>query len=749
MTAYKFFLRSVMAFCLLSSLGLLACSDSTSKTVTDVFPPEDEMPEGCLMEPLTDDSGIKVLCDGDSVAVLLNGRDGADGKDGEDGTDGKDGKNGADGKSCNAVSLQDNNGLKILCGGDSVGVVYNGRDGKNGKDGKDGKDGTGCSIKKINDTNARIVCGVDSLTFYIGEPSVAVTIDSLTGVAQKGPFLKGSSVYLYELADGRTLKQTKGNFETSIKSDDGRFRFSDIDLVCQYAMLLAEGRYKNELTDAVTSSSIKLKSLIDVSKEKSANVNLLTHLEFERVHYLVSQKKLSVDSAKTIAPSEIFKQFHIDASKFDKSEKLDVTGKTDADAALLAVSVLLQGDRNESDLLVLLTEISDDIKEDGKWDDKKTLASIADWAQDIDEKDSATLMKSNAKFAKYIRQYWNFENGLGVCGGDGASKGTVKNVLNRESKYYAAKYADTSKTKERFVCRDDSRWRLATDIEKDTVEWKPKNGKDGTILTGPISGRKYVFDKDTLRFASKDEIEGERGCVSYLKNESVLLANQYSYYKCTDDGWTFDFDHLNTGLFKDVRDGKIYKTIGIKSQMWMAENLNYDYQIDGVSYGSVCYDDDSTNCEKYGRLYTWAAVMDTLNSKCGWKVECSPKYPAQGICPEGWHLPENSEWETLIAAVGGAKNGAIPLKSKEGWSDTDDGVSSNGTDLYGFNAIPVGYQMENAGGYTAEDKLVSYWSSTEEGVHYGYIMEFHHYTQNVKVAINLKHWGYSVRCVKD
>jgi hypothetical protein len=260
-------------------------------------------------------------------------------------------------------------------------------------------------------------------------------------------------------------------------------------------------------------------------------VNLLTHLEFERVHYLVTQKKMSVDSAKTIAQSEIFKQLYIDASEFEKSERLDVMGKTNADAALLAVSVLLQGDRNEADLSVLLTEISDDIKEDGKWDDEKTLAAIADWAQKIDEKDYVALMKSNAAFAKYIHQYWSVENGLGVCGSDSVPKGTVKNVLNGKSKYYAAKYADTSKTQERFVCVGDSKWRLATDIEKDTVEWKPKNDKDGTILTGPISGKKYVFDKDTLRPASKEEIDGEKGCVSYLKNESVLLANQHSYYK--------------------------------------------------------------------------------------------------------------------------------------------------------------------------------------------------------------------------
>lgn len=735
---YRFFQKRAIIVGLLALFGLVSCGDSSSQSAID------NSSEGCLMEPLADDSGIKVMCYGDSVAVLLHGKDGSDGKDGKDG---KDGRDGADGKSCNAVPLQDNSGLKILCGGDSVGVVFNGRD---GKDGKDGKDGAGCSIKKIDDSKTRIVCGTDSITFNLGGTSsnVVISIDSLTGVAQKGPFLKGSSVYLYELSDEQSLKQTKGNFITNVKSDDGRFKFTDFDLGCQYAMLLVDGRYKNELTEKATGSAIKLKSLIDVSKSKSANINLLTHLEYERIHYLVTQKNISVDSAKVVAQSEIFKLFHIDAAKFDKSEKLDLYGKTDADAALLAVSVLLQGDRDESDLSVLLTEISDDIKEDGKWDDKKTLAMIADWAQSIDE-ESIDLMKSNQLFAKYIRQYWSVENGLGICGSKSVFKGTVKNVSNSGSKYYAAKYADTSKTKERFICLENSKWRLATDIEKDTVEWKPKNSKDGTILAGPISGRKYVFDKDTLRYATESEIKDGKGCVSYLKNKSVMLDNQYSYYKCTEEGWTYDFEHLNIGSFEDARDGKTYKTVGIKSQMWMAENLNYDYQIDDVSYGSVCYDDDPSNCDKYGRLYTWAAIMDSANTKCGWKYECSPKYPVQGICPDGWHLPENSEWETLIEAVGGAKDGAIPLKSKEGWSDNDAGVSSNGTDLYGFNAIPVGYQMENASGYTAEDKLVCYWSPTEEGLHYGHIMEFHHYTQNVKVSISLKHWGYSVRCVKD
>lgn len=719
--------RILAAFGIISSLGLFACGNATSDDPNVYFPPEDEELEGCSMESLANESGVKVLCDGDSVATLLNGKDGSDGKDG---------------KSCTAEPLQNKTGLKILCGEDSVGVVYNGRDGK------DGKDGAGCSITKIDEINARIICGSDSITFYVGRSDkIPVSIDSLAGFAQKGPFQKGSSVYLYELTDGKTLKQTKGNYITTIESDDGRFKFSDIDLECQYAMLLADGRYKNEITGKGTVSTIKLKSLIDISKDRTANINLMTHLEYDRIQYLVTQKKMSVDSAKAIAQSEIFKTFHIDAEKFDKSEKLDVTGKTDADAALLAVSVLLQGERNESDLSILLTDFSTDFREDGKWNDAKKLATIADWARDFDATDT-TLMKSNATFAKIIRQYWSIENGLGACGSDSIPKGTVKRVTNSDSRFYAKTYADTAKSKERFTCVGDSKWRLATNVEKDTLEWKPKNSKDGAILTGPISGSKYVFDKDTIRQATKEEIKWNKGCVSYLKNESVLLENQYSYYKCTNDGWAFDFEHLNFGTLTDKRDGKTYKTVGIKSQMWMAENLNYDYKIDSLSYGNYCFDNVPENCDKFGRIYLWSAAMDTAKTECGWMHKCSPKYPAQGICPDGWHLPDNSEFNTLIEAVGGAENAVTALKSTEGWANNHEGNSSNGTNLYGFNASPDGYLEEN-GIFISDGIIVNYWSPTEDGVYYGHVLEFHHYTQIAKVGIELKDRGNYIRCVKD
>jgi len=103
-----------------------------------------------------------------------NGKDGSDGKDGKNGTngvDGKDGKNGADGKSCTVKEIK--NGYKVLCGGDSVGVLLNGKDGKNGVDGKDGKDGdngTSCTVKENKEKNGfDLVCGDKKVTITNGK----------------------------------------------------------------------------------------------------------------------------------------------------------------------------------------------------------------------------------------------------------------------------------------------------------------------------------------------------------------------------------------------------------------------------------------------------------------------------------------------------------------------------------------------------------------------------------------------------
>ena len=267
--------------------------------------------------------------------------------------------------SCKTEELKDGSGLKIICNGDSIGVVLNGekgdsgKDGKNGKDGEDGEDGkagTGCFISDYTEATVTVVCGDSTMVLELGagagsdtlvldSEKVAVSFESLAGYSQKGPFLKGSTVYLYELSDGRTLKQTNGNFTSIITRDDGRYKFTARDLVSQYAMIVVDGNYRNEVTGKSSEAPIRLRAITDMRKRSDANINLLTHLEFDRVYYLVTREKKTVKQAKTQAQKEIFAAFHIDTTDVKVSaEDLDVFGKTDADAALLAISVLLQGD---------------------------------------------------------------------------------------------------------------------------------------------------------------------------------------------------------------------------------------------------------------------------------------------------------------------------------------------------------------------------------------------------------------------
>jgi len=143
-----------------------------------------------------------------------------------------------------------------------------------------------------------------------------------------------------------------------------------------------------------------------------------------------------------------------------------------------------------------------------------------------------------------------------------------------------------------------------------------------------------------------------------------------------------------------------YKTKQIGNQVWMAENLNYNVQ------GSKCYKDDPANCTKYGRLYDWATAMD-LPSRCN-STTCASQIGVKhrGICPSGWHIPSNDDWDELIDFVGGALGAGIKLKSKMGW-----GVPA-GTDEYGFSALPGGNGYSD-GSFNYVGESGAWWSAYE------------------------------------
>lgn len=200
---------------------------------------------------------------------------------------------------------------------------------------------------------------------------------------------------------------------------------------------------------------------------------------------------------------------------------------------------------------------------------------------------------------------------------------------------------------------------------------------------------------------------------------------------------------VTKGSITDTRDGHSYKTVTIGSQTWMAQNLNYE------TANSYCYSNNASNCTKYGRLYTWAAAMDSVGSwsangkGCGYGKTCSPTYPVRGVCPEGWHLPTQTEWNTLFTAVGGQSTAGKMLKSTSDWNS-----SGNGTDAYSFSALPAGGRGGN-GHFNYEGNNAYFWSSTDDNSYYAYSMILYYNGDYAGLDDGNEGYGFSVRCVKD
>lgn len=160
--------------------------------------------------------------------------------------------------------------------------------------------------------------------------------------------------------------------------------------------------------------------------------------------------------------------------------------------------------------------------------------------------------------------------------------------------------------------------------------------------------------------------------------------------------------------FTDARDGKVYKTVTIGSQTWMAENLNY-----GLDF-SWCNGNTVASCKEFGRLYTWET--------------------AKMVCPSGWHLPSQSEFETLLSNIG-SSDSTLFQALKEGGSS-------------GFNAVSGGWR-NGKGQYGNLGKIGHLWSSSEGEKRYAWGLTINYEMQISRLEYLYRDWGLSVRCVKD
>lgn len=655
--------------------------------------------------------------------------------------------------SCHTVQLADGQGVKIVCNGDSIGVLLNG---EMGAKGAVGDVGASCSLKRVDSTSVRLYCDGDTTTLSLKTPpdvvcgKASVTLDSLVGTVQN--FLKGSEISLYELNDGCSIEKTGKIYQGEILDDDGRYNVPKIKISCQYVLAKAKGYYRNEVTGEKSNEPIELNALVNLQERKVVNVNLLTHLEFGRILEHLSQGESSLQNAKNLAHKEIMDVFHIKTDKM--SEDMDATGDAEEDAELFAISVLLRNNQKESEFVDFLNSFALWIDKDGVWKNNADKAYVVDWGLRTDVQGELPKIRKNygktfvPVFENYLRRFVGLESGLGVCGSDSVPKGAVRNVTDKYSELYSDSYRDTSKNAIRFICvnTDSIGWRVATDVEKDTMGTGFMNAKDGAFVNGLVTGKRLVWDSDTIRYETGLDKALERGCVSYLRDTSMIVDGQYSYYRCTDEGWKYDFDHLNYGTLVDSRDGKTYKTIGIKTQVWMAENLDFEYVVNDSVLGNFY----NEGCALCGRYYRFGAAVDSAavfsdNAKdCGMAKVCSLVKPVRGVCPEGWHIPSHTEWATLYHAVG---NNPFALQSK-GYD-----VWPEATNDYGLSLIPSGKTSNsNAPGLFSVAEILGIPENPGTDCYYWLSADAKYLrTQSWQLAYTSScgNSARSVRCVKD
>lgn len=177
-------------------------------------------------------------------------------------------------------------------------------------------------------------------------------------------------------------------------------------------------------------------------------------------------------------------------------------------------------------------------------------------------------------------------------------------------------------------------------------------------------------------------------------------------------------------------DGNTYGVVHIGNQFWMAENLKTTHSANGASVSNLIYNNDVNNLDVYGRLYTWSNAMSGSNGN-------------QGICPNGWHIPTDAEFQELIDYLGGdaVAGGKLKEAGINHWITPNTGATNSS----GFDGLPAGFYDP----YTNLGIATYFWSSTEIDGTRAWTRNLYYDREEVVKGASYKGDAVSVRCIKN
>lgn len=220
------------------------------------------------------------------------------------------------------------------------------------------------------------------------------TTYNVLGKVEKGPFVSGSTITIQPM-DGN-LQVLGSLYSSTIQDNLGNFSFGSKLFEAPYAELTASGYFFNEVKGELSQGTLNLRALVDLSDKMTVNVNLLTHLKYQRMQKLIANG-MKFGEANEQAQEELFTVFGLQKYAENDASTFSIAGGTDESAALIAISSLLLVDRNETELTEFLAKLCREFGEKGDFEESTK--------QQINEDKEAVLNRLSSVRDNIIERY--------------------------------------------------------------------------------------------------------------------------------------------------------------------------------------------------------------------------------------------------------------------------------------------------------------------------------------------------------